>query len=77
MPPSVTVAVAGSFSFPLSLPSAKASRTAFSISRWALTPSVLRNLRILPLNTSSFMIASFYAIIRLSGRRRIAAFAPM
>src|SRR5262249_41049376 len=58
IPPSVTVALAGNFSLPLSLPSAKAWRTAFSISRWALTPSVLRNLRMLPLNTSSFMIAS-------------------
>jgi hypothetical protein len=34
-------------------------RTAFSISRWALTPSVLRNFRILALKTSSFMLVSF------------------
>ena len=51
-----TVAWAGNFSFPLSLPSARAWRTAFSISRWAVTPSVLRNLRMLVrLNTSSFI----------------------
>src|SRR5215831_20284293 len=49
----------GNFSLPLSLPSAKAWRTAFSISRCALTPSILRNLRMLPLKMSSFMIASF------------------
>src|SRR5215813_4050376 len=59
MPPSVIVPVAGNFSLPLSLPSAKAWRTAFSISRCALTPSILRNLRMLPLKMSSFMIASF------------------
>src|SRR6476659_4044631 len=59
IPASVTVAWAGNFSFPLSLPSARAWRTAFSISRWAVTPSVLRNLRMLVLKTSSFMIASF------------------
>src|SRR5262249_19299274 len=35
IPPSVTTAIAWSLSFPLSLPSAKACRTAFSISRWA------------------------------------------
>src|SRR5262245_15567532 len=40
-------------------PCASASRTAFSISRWALTPSVLRNFRMLVLNTSSFIRASF------------------
>ena len=55
IPASVTVAWAGIFSFPLSLPSARAWRTAFSISRWAVTPSVLRNLRMLVLNTSSFI----------------------
>src|SRR5262249_8526086 len=58
IPPSVTVALAGNFSLPLSRPSAKAWRTAFSISPWALTPSPLRDLRMLPLNTSSFMIPS-------------------
>src|SRR4030081_747123 len=54
----VTVAVAGSFSLPLSRPSASAWRTAFSISRWAVTPRVLRNLRMLTLNASSFMAGS-------------------
>src|SRR5216684_1553055 len=74
IPPSVTVALAGNRSLPLSLPSAKAWRTAFSISRWALTPSVLRNFRMLVLNTSSFMIASFTPLY-LGTRRRSAAFA--
>src|SRR5262245_17332626 len=55
MPPSVTVARAGNVSLPFSLPSDRACRTAFSISRWALTPSVLRNFRMLPLKTSSFI----------------------
>ncbi len=45
-------------SFPLSLPSAKPCRTAFSISRWAVTPNLLRNLRLLALKTSSFIVAS-------------------
>src|SRR5215471_12701876 len=58
IPPSVTVASAGSLSFPLSLPSAKPWRTAFSISRWAVTPNLLRNLRMLVLKTSSFIVAS-------------------
>jgi hypothetical protein len=35
-------------------PSAKPCRTAFSISRWAVTPNLLRNLRMLVLKTSSF-----------------------
>ena len=56
----VITACAESFSLPLSLPSASACRTAFSISRWPLTPSVLRNFRMLVLNTSSFMAASFW-----------------
>src|SRR5262249_18777379 len=55
IPAIVTVALAGNFSLPLSLPSARLLRTAFSISRWALTPSVLRNFLMLPLSTSSFM----------------------
>src|SRR5262245_59841288 len=53
--PRVIVAVAASFSLPLSRPSDNAWRTAFSISRWAPTPSVLRNLRMLALKTSSFI----------------------
>src|SRR5215510_13922629 len=59
MPPSVTVARAGKVSLPLSRPSARAWRTAFSISRWAVTPSALRNFRMLALKTSSFMATSF------------------
>jgi hypothetical protein len=34
-----------------------------SISRWALTPSVLRNFRMLPLKTSSFICSLHYSII--------------
>src|SRR5690242_21640756 len=49
---------AGSASCPLSLPLASAARTAFSISRCEVMPTFLRNLRMLTLNTSSFMIAS-------------------
>ncbi len=63
IPPSVIVASAGSLSLPLSLPSVKPCRTAFSISRWAVTPSLLRNLRMLVLKTSSFIITS---VLRLS-----------
>src|SRR5215470_15573588 len=59
MPPSVTVARAGKVSLPLSRPSARAWRTAFSISRWAVTPNALRNFRMLALKTSSFMATSF------------------
>src|SRR5262245_27943479 len=59
MPPSVTVARAGKVSLPLSRPSTRAWRTAFSISRWAVTPSALRNFRMLTLKTSSFMATSF------------------
>src|SRR5262249_37777332 len=73
MPPTVTVAVAANFSLPFSFPCAKAWRTAFSISRWALTPNILRNLRMLALKISSFMIASFaplYAARKKSGGRR-------
>jgi hypothetical protein len=73
----------GKLSLPLSLPSAKPWRTAFSISRWALTPSVLRNLRMLPLNTSSFMIASIATLYAGAAaveppplRRRIARTIP-
>src|SRR5262249_15473213 len=58
IPPSVSVASAGNFSLPLSLPSAKPCRTALSISRWAVTPSLLRNFRMLVLKTSSFIITS-------------------
>src|SRR5262249_35450723 len=58
IPPSVTVALAGNFSLPLSLPSATAWRPPFSISRWPPPPSFLRNLRFLPLNPFSFMIPS-------------------
>src|SRR6478672_2407796 len=55
MPPTVSVILAGSASLPLSLPLATAARTAFSISRCEVTPTVLRNLRTLVLSTSSFM----------------------
>src|SRR6187399_3178105 len=55
MPPTVSVILAGSASVPLSRPPATASRTAFSISRWEVTPTVLRNRRMLVLSTSSFM----------------------
>src|SRR5262249_10820554 len=56
--PIVIVALVGSFSSPLRRPSASAWRTAFSISRWAPTPRVLRNLRKLPFKVSSFMAYS-------------------
>src|SRR5215470_14479076 len=59
MPPSVTVARAGKVSLPLSRPSTRAWRTAFSISRCSVTPSALRNFRMLALKTSSFMATSF------------------
>src|SRR5262249_30683839 len=70
IPPSVTVALAGNFSLPLSLPSAKAWRTAFSSSRWALTRSVLRNWRMLPLNTSSFRITAIAPLYDLAAALR-------
>ena len=57
-PPTVSTIFAGSFSLPLSLPAAIASRTAFSISRCEVMPTFLRNLRRLVLKTSSFMRAS-------------------
>src|SRR4249919_3805871 len=49
---------AGSFSLPLSLPDATASRTAFSISRCEVMPTFLRNPRRLVLKTSSFIAVS-------------------
>src|SRR3954463_125731 len=49
---------AGSFSLPLSLPDATASRTAFSISRCEVMPTFLRKPRRLALKTSSFMMVS-------------------
>src|ERR1051325_6580807 len=54
----VSTIFAGSFSLPLSLPDATASRPAFSISRCEVMPTFWRNLRRLALNTSSFMRAS-------------------
>src|SRR6478735_5315255 len=57
-PPSVSVILAGSFSLPLSLPPAIASRTAFSISRCEVMPTFFRNPRRLVLKTSSFMLVS-------------------
>ena len=55
IPPTFNVIFAGSASLPLSLPLTTAARTAFSISRWEVTPTVLRNFLILVLSTSSFM----------------------
>src|SRR3954467_9913248 len=55
----VSTIFAGSFSLPLSLPDATASRTAFSISRCEVMPTFLRNPRRLALKTSSFMRASW------------------
>jgi hypothetical protein len=71
IPPSVTVASAGSLSLPLSLPSAKPCRTAFSISRWAVTPNLLRNLRMLVLKTSSFIFISMRLAAGLSSKLRM------
>src|SRR5215831_557534 len=57
MPPIVTTAFAGRLGLSFSCPFETASRTAFSISRWAVTPNVLRNFRTLVLRASSSMIA--------------------
>src|ERR1700724_1667434 len=57
MPPTVTTAFAGRRGLSFNCPFATASRTAFSISRWAVTPNVLRNLRTLLLRASSSMVA--------------------
>src|ERR1700730_15250051 len=57
MPPTVTTAFAGRRGLSFNCPFATASRTAFSISRWAVTPNVLRNLRKLLLRASSSMVA--------------------
>src|SRR5262249_43235382 len=59
MPPTVTTAFAGRLGQSVNSPLAAASRTAFSISRWAVTPNVLRNLRTLVLRVSSSMGRSF------------------
>ena len=52
-PCTATVAVASSVSSPRNSPALSCSRTASSISRWAVTPSVLRNFRTDMLKTSS------------------------
>src|SRR5215813_7149188 len=57
MPPTVTTAFAGRLGQSFNCPLDTASRTAFSISLWAVTPNVLRNLRTLVLRVSSSMIA--------------------
>src|SRR5262249_24759070 len=57
-PPMVSTIFAGSFSLPLCLPAATASRTAFSISRCEVMHTFLSKARRLLLNLSSFMIAS-------------------
>src|SRR5262245_62149968 len=57
-PPMVSTIFAGSFSLPLSLPLATASRTAFSISRCEVMPTFLRKPRRLLLKLSSFIVAS-------------------
>src|SRR5258708_31645076 len=54
-PSPVRTPLAFSVSLPLSLPALTASRTASSISRWLVTPTTFRNLRISMLNVSSFM----------------------
>src|SRR6266581_7184232 len=65
-PPSVNVIFAGSFSLPLSLPPATASRTNFSISRCEVMPTFLRKPRRLVLNRSSFMVISrFLGTLRM------------
>src|SRR5262245_21568698 len=67
IPPTVIAAFAGSGSRPLSRPLDTASRTAFSISRCAVTPSFLRNLRTLVFSTSSFMFLLTMAVCRARG----------
>src|SRR5258708_21422617 len=57
MPPTVTTAFAGRLGQSFNCPFETAPRTAFSISLWAVTPNVLRNLRTLVLSVSSSMIA--------------------
>src|SRR5262245_23527078 len=54
----VSTIFAGSFSLPLSLPAAIASRTDFSISRCEVMPTFLRKPRRLLLKLSSFMTVS-------------------
>ena len=53
-----SVIAAGKASLPFSLPSAIALWTAFSIASCELTPTVLRNLRMLMFSASSFMSSS-------------------
>src|SRR6266478_2100936 len=65
MPPIVTTAFAGRLGQSFNCPLETASRTAFSISLWAVTPNVLRNLRTLVLRVSSSMIA----LSRIRARR--------
>jgi hypothetical protein len=55
-PPSVITAFAGNRWLSFSRPLVTASRTAYSIWRWALTPSFFRKFRALVLRASSSMI---------------------
>ena len=55
MPSTSSVILAPSISFPASRPDFTASRTAFSITRWEVTPTSFRNLRTERLNWSSFI----------------------
>src|SRR5262245_34806498 len=54
--PTDSVMTAGKASFPFNLPSATAFCTAFSIASWEFTPTVFRNLRMLMLSASSFIV---------------------
>src|SRR5258708_9024512 len=56
-PDKVRVTLALRVSLPLSLPALTASRTAFSISRWEVTPTAFRNLRIDMFKRSSAIAA--------------------
>lgn len=64
MLPTSSVTLAGNDSVPLMLPSAMALLTAFSISFWELTPTILRNFRMLMLKVSSSMIALDRQVLR-------------
>src|SRR6266446_692459 len=69
MPPTVTTAFAGRLGQSCNCPLETASRTAFSISLWAVTPNVLRNLRTLVLRISSSMTALSWVRARHSPQR--------
>ena len=66
-PVTVTVAVASSLSSPRRFPASSCSRTASSISRCAVTPSVFRNLRTDRFKVSSSLLASFACLATACG----------